>query len=330
MSNVLSCFFPTTIVLVDDNAAFLESLKEAIERTNVTCKTFTTPKQALDYINDISRTNRLDYSDLIRDGEESTSDWKSILLNINSLHREIYSLDRFMKISAVVSDYMMPDMNGVELCSNIFDKNIQRILLTGVAEDKKGIDAFNEGHITRFVKKGSDSFESDFIESVDRSIYQYFKSYTNYISKHISTVEITHLSDPIFADFFSKIYKQGNYIESYMLDAFGSYLFLDIDGKPDMLSVLTESELSRLIEIGISSEEIDSDVLKKLQSRKYMIVSHNRLGALPPIAEWAKYLHPVDRIDGYQTYYFAMSAAKLDLDFDKIVSFNSFKKSAFI
>lgn len=327
MNNVLSCFFPTTVVLVDDDVSFLTCLSDALSGVDITCKTFSDPEKALDFINDVSSTNRLDYSDLIRDGEESTSDWKSILLNISGMHREIYSSDRFMKISVLVSDYSLPRMNGAELCSRVSDKNIQRVLLTGVVDDRKAIEAFNNGYITRFIKKDSDNFTAMFADTVKRSIYQYFKPYTNYISKHISTIEATHLMDPIFADFFFKLYRQNDYIEDYMLDECGSYLFLDEDGNASMLSVVTENEICRLIEIGIQSEDIETDVLNKLQSRKYMLVSHNRMGTLPPISEWSRYLCPAEKLDGYQTYYYAISAAKPDLDYNKIVSFKAFKRS---
>jgi CheY-like chemotaxis protein len=323
---MLSCFFPTTVVLVDDNVAFINSLKIFLEANNIVCKTFTRPLEALNYINDIGKMNKLDYSDLIRDGEESTSDWKSILLNINDLHREIYSTNRFLKISAVVSDYMMGELNGIELCSNIYDKDIQRILLTGVAEDKSAIEAFNSGYITRFIKKGSDDFEETVIDSVKKSVHRYFSIYTDYISKHLSIVDGSHLNDPVFANFFSKVYESDDYIEYYMLDAFGSYLFLKSDGQAKMLCVLTESEISRIVEIGLESDEIGEDVLSKLQSRKYMLVSHSRVGLLPPISEWGKYICPAERINGYQTYYFSMSDT-IDIDAADIKSFDLFKRS---
>lgn len=328
MHNVLSCLFPTTVVIVDDSPSFLDSMKEALSQSNVICKTFVNPIKALDYTNDVSKYNTLDYSNLIRDGEESTSDWKSILLNVNGLHREVYSFDRFTKISAVISDYMMPEINGVDFCSNILDKNIQRILLTGVAEEKKVIEAFNNGYIQRFVRKGSDDFVSDVLENVNRSVIQYFRTYTDYISKHVSVGESTHLNDPIFANFFSKIFLSDDFVEYYMLDVFGSYILLKSDGSVKMLNVLTESEISRIIDTGVESEEIDPDVLQKLQSRKYMIVSHSRIGLLPPVSEWEKYLYPVEHIEGYQTYYFTMSdAIAPDLDINEIKSFDAFKKS---
>ncbi|MDR0678398.1 MAG: hypothetical protein LBF44_02575 [Holosporaceae bacterium] len=327
MNNVLSCFFPTTVVLVDDSASFLDSLMEVISIPNVTFKKFNKPSEALKYINDVSGVNRLDCSDLAIGGEEGTSDWKSILLNINCLHREIYSFDRFSRISTIVVDYSMPEMNGIELCSGINDKSIQKVLLTGVADEKIAIEAFNGGHINRFVKKGVDSFETETVENINKSIYQYFKTHTDDISRHLSVYDKTHLKDPIFANFFFNTCLSRTYVEYYMLDTLGGYLFLNSKGQPSLLSVLTEYEISRIVDIGIESGEASCDVLDGLKSREYMLVSHNRAGQLPPMTEWGNYLRPARRLDGYQTYYFSFAGAEsLDLDFNNIKSFDQFQK----
>ncbi|MDR2781842.1 MAG: response regulator [Holosporaceae bacterium] len=327
MTNVLSCFFPTTVVLVDDSSAFLESLKDCLDIKYVTFKTFSNPMEAVEYVNEVSSTNRLDYTDLIRDGEDSLSDWKSILLNVNCLHREIYNPNRFSRISTIVVDYLMPGMDGIDLCSRIDDRNIQRILLTGVADEKVAIDAFNEGRINRFVKKGSVSFENEVTDSISKSMNQYFCLHTDDISKHLSVLDRGHLSDPIFADFFFSKCFRGDMIEYYMLDTLGSYLFMNEVGKMSMLSVLTEHELCRMTEIAIESEEISEEVLTKLQSRKYILVSHERTGLLPPVSQWSQYLREAHRLDGYQTYYFAISDEKsLDVDFNDIQTFRNFKR----
>ncbi|MDR3180128.1 MAG: response regulator [Holosporaceae bacterium] len=327
MMNVFSCFFPTTIVLVDDSSVFLESLKDCLDVKYVTFKSFSNPVEAVDYVNEVTSTNRLDYTDLVRDGEDSLSDWKSILLNINYLHREIYNPYRFSRISTIIVDYLMPGMDGIDLCSRIDDKSIQRILLTGVADEKIAIDAFNEGKINRFVKKGTFSFENEVTDSIYKSVNQYFRIHTEDISKHLSVLDRGHLSDPIFADFFFSKCFCGDMIEYYMLDTFGSYLIMNEVGKMSMLSILTEHELCRLIEIGIESEEISGEVLNKLQSRKYILVSHERTGLLPPVLQWSKYLREAHRLDGYQTYYFAISNEQsLDVDFNDVQTFYNFKR----
>lgn len=57
--------------------------------------------------------------------------------------------------AAVISDYRMPLMNGIELLSRMIqmDKNVQRIMLTGHADLQMAIDAVNQGRITAFLTK---------------------------------------------------------------------------------------------------------------------------------------------------------------------------------
>jgi FixJ family two-component response regulator len=327
MSNIFSCFFPTTVVIVDDDVSLLETLKKVLEHGNITCETFSDSKAALDFINDRNRTNSLDYSNLIANGEENTSAWRSLLLNIGNLHREIYSYDRFSKISAVIADYCMPGLNGVELFSNIVDKNVQKLLLTGVVDEKYGIDAFNNGYITGFVKKISKNFEENILNGVHRAIHQYFRIFSEHISSNVLHDDINHLDDPIFSSLVSEFFSSDDFCEYYMLDTFGSYMFLKPNGNVKLLNVLTENEANKVIEIGIESGEIDSEVLKKLQSREYIVVSYNSSGSLPPISEWHKYLQKTKKVNGRQTYYFPLSLSDFDNidNRDAIKTFDSFK-----
>jgi hypothetical protein len=110
-----------------------------------------------------------------------------------------------------------------------------------------------------------------------------------------------------------------------MLDTFGSYLFLNADGHPSLLSILTEHEVNRIVEIGIESGEVPSDIIEVLKTREYMLVSHSCSGQLPPVSEWENYLKPARRLDGYQTYYFSFAGVEaLDLDQSKIKTFSEF------
>ncbi|MDR2766350.1 MAG: hypothetical protein LBB63_02705 [Holosporaceae bacterium] len=327
MTNVLSCFFPTTVVLVDDDLMFLDSLLESMKMDNVVFRKFSNPYDALEFINGTCSVNRLDCTDLIRSGEEeSTSSWKSTLLNINWLHQKIYSTERFRCISTIIADYSMSDMNGVELCAAVEDKNIQKNLLTGVADEKNAIDAFNVGHIDRFIKKGIEDLGKQVIDGIKKSMYQYFSIFTECLSHHIAANDRTRFKDPVFASFFSNICMSKNYVEYYMLDSFGSYLFMNAKGQTSLLSVLTESEIERIIDIGIESGEIAADVLELLRTREYMLVYHSRDGSLPPIAEWSMYVRPARKLEGYQTYYFSLTDSKpLDIDFNRIKGFEAFQ-----
>ena len=328
MNSILSCCFPTTVVTIDDNVNFLESLSDILSSRNVIVKSFSDPIEGLEFINENAANNPLAFSDLTTSGDETTSDWQSILLNVNKVHEQIYDENRFSKISAVIVDYSMPGIDGIELCSRILDPNIQKVLLTGVADEKVAINAFNDGYINRYIRKSSSNIVTDVIQSINRSVHQYFSIYTSDLMKHLPTKDINNLRDPIFANFFYGTCLNRDYIEYYMLDTFGSYMFLKENGEASFLSMMPESEIDRIIEIGVDSEEISDEVLVGLRSHEYMLVLHNRTGTLPPISDWDKYMRPARRLEGYQTYYFSFADSDmLDLDFERIKSFNAYKKN---
>lgn len=307
MTSLLSCYFPTTVVIIDDDESFVEIVKGLISNEIITIKAFTNPIEALEYVNDSSAANHLDFSKFTREGEDDTADWHTIMLNVNELHNEIYSFDRFSQVSTIIADYSMPELNGIKLCSKIVDPNVQKILLTGIGDGKIAIDAFNNGYINQFVRKDYSNFVEEIKECLRKSLYRYFKKYTDYIAHYLTIHGNNFLNDPAFVSFFRSRCLTPQYIEYYMLDCFGSYLLLENNGKTIFLSVLTEDEMQKIVEIGIDSDEIDPMVLENLQSREYMLVHYNEAGLLPPVKDWGRYLSPARKLTGYQTYYFSVS-----------------------
>lgn len=64
-------------------------------------------------------------------------------------------LGRHPEIGLVVSDYRMPEMNGIELVREIFRlrPNVHRIILSGYADLDTVLDAVNSGHVHKFIPK---------------------------------------------------------------------------------------------------------------------------------------------------------------------------------
>lgn len=327
MASLLSCYFPTTVVIIDDDENFVETVRNLIQTDLVRVETFTDPRKALDYINNESAVNSLNYSRLTREGEDDTSDWHTVMLNINELHSEIYSFDRFRHISTVLVDYCMPEINGVQFCAEIVDPNIQKILLTGYGDGKIAIEAFNNGYINQFVKKDYSDFTEETQGCLQKSLYRYFKGYTDYVSHYLAIQGNDFLKDPVFVNFFNSTCLSKQYIEYYMLDRFGSYLLLEKSGRAVLLSVLSEEEMQRIVEVGMDSGEAEERVLSLLQSREYMLVSHNKEGMLPPIKNWENYLQPARKLMGQKTYYFSVANSDfLDIDFSKVKTYADFCK----
>ncbi len=60
-----------------------------------------------------------------------------------------------MDVDMVISDFVMPGMNGIELLSALRDKkpSVPRVLLTGYADKQSAIDAINHARLFQYIEK---------------------------------------------------------------------------------------------------------------------------------------------------------------------------------
>jgi two-component system NtrC family sensor kinase len=89
-------------------------------------------------------------------------------------------------IHLILSDYRMPEMNGVEFLSRVKEKFpiITRVVLSGFADTVSIVEAINEGHIYKFLPKPWD----------DRELLQTIKQG---LDMHDLIVENTALTDEL-------------------------------------------------------------------------------------------------------------------------------------
>lgn len=68
---------------------------------------------------------------------------------------EAIALAGEQKVDIVVSDYMMPEMNGVDVLARIRDlhPHVTRIMMTGQADRDATLRAIHEGNIHRYIEK---------------------------------------------------------------------------------------------------------------------------------------------------------------------------------
>lgn len=320
MTTVFDCFFPTTVILVEDNTSFLETLSQLLCVNGVLFKRFSNPKEALSYINSTSDKYRLDINKLLAEPHNAS-------INIYDLHKEAYSFDRFQYISAVITDYRMPEMDGLQLCSEIKDENISRVLLTGVAGDMITSRAFNDGLINFFLPKNVDNMQTNVLDCIRKAINQYFGKYTASVGRYLPQNGQKYLRDPVFANLFHNLCLSRGVSEYYLLNSDGSYLLLKDNGSASVLSVITESKMEKLANIAKIDKSVPSYIYDGIASRGYMLVSHDNNGQLPPTSHWGDYLYPARKISGYETYYFSVQEGnEIRLPVDRIKSFAAFKE----
>ena len=150
MTNItLSPYFhPTTVCFVDDNESFLNSLDLELP-TDWAYRTFVDPVEALAFLNETPP--RVPLAERCFSADEGNH--SVIHVDLNLIEQEINYCERFRRISVVIVDYSMPSINGLDFCAQLIDPHIRKVMLTGVADEKIAVQAFNAGLIHRFIPK---------------------------------------------------------------------------------------------------------------------------------------------------------------------------------
>lgn len=313
------CYFPTTLVFVDDNQSFLNSLQLKFSN-NFKIKVFNNPSQAVHFL-------KTEYHfDPITQRIIQSPDWieepGQQKINIPVISKEIYNKLRFNQIAILVIDYAMPAMTGIDVCQQLQKLPIRKILLTGDTDEKLAITAFNEKIIDQFIRKDQPNFVGHLEEAINKLQLEYFQSLSETIIHSLTT---NALEDPTLIKFVNNIIKEKNIVEFYLLDISGSFLLLTADGKPYWLAVKHEQDMLLDCETADSHDAPES-IQSPLQQREKLVFFFSPDDFNTPPAEWQPYMHPAQKLMGNQTYYVSLieEPCVYKLEKDKILPFAKF------
>lgn len=307
---ISACYYPTRIILIDDNEPFLQNIETQLNIENITCSSFNTPSDFVKYFNEEYNIHPFSKTSFLW-LEENDFDHRTIDINIREIYKTLFNNERFGEISIAISDYAMPDMNGLELFANLKeDYPLKRILLTAEADEKLAVQAFNDGLIDAFIRKDMQDFSKTLITTIYNLQSKYFNNLSHFIMTCLTQdpSNTSCLNDSIFVSFFEALSKK--YTEYYLLDEFGSYLLMDFEGKPTWLAVKTEEEAESNYEIAKDFSEtasVSPDLLETLRNRDKIIFlppDINQNTILP--SQWPKHAYPAKKIKGKKTYYYAL------------------------
>lgn len=321
------CFHPTRVIVIDDSDEFLTNLNRSLTKDFASYHYFTAPQKALQYLNEEYHPNPFTNRYIENVDEE---DWEHRRLDVNIFHThyEVYRPERFEEISTIVVDHSMPGMTGLELCQQVRHPNIQKILLTGVADEHIAIQAFNEGIINHYIRKQDLNMVEQLNQAIAASQWRYFNKLSEVVVQAVAASDIKDhaLLDPNFHTFFKKAMEQNKFTEAYLCESMGSYLFLNEEAKHHGLVVNREDQLDIWVNSG-ETLNVDPGLLKELKERKKMMCYHNRHGVLEPAPkDWGKHAHLAQSLQGKQgTYYYVMAPQIFDVDTARILPFEDYR-----
>jgi CheY-like chemotaxis protein len=143
---------PYSMAYVDDDRDFLELLAMALPGT-WNGHYFSRTQGFIDFVRQSTLLSQRDFALLNKVFQAGNSIENPIL---NTLHYWRQNPQRWSICDLGVLDFSMPKMSGLEVLKELPSWQGLRVLLTGVADEKIAVLAFNQGLIHQFLPKQSD------------------------------------------------------------------------------------------------------------------------------------------------------------------------------
>lgn len=300
-------YFKPTICWIDDDQLFLDAVSISFQE-KYNHLSFTNPCKALQFLQSYQSplANLIFKHEFSESDVFGTNDRYPVDINIPSIKNIVNLTNRRNEIAVLVIDYNMPEINGLDVCKQLRELPIKKILLTGGAAQHDVIEAFNLGIIDRFIMKDHNSSEklTDYINSLT---HQFFHQKTADIISHIETSRPSLLSDSVFINLFYHWCQSHNITEFYLINKQGSFLLKDNDNHLFYFVVMSERDKNEFLKFNDELFESESSLLKQV-SKGEMIpffgVSKESWQVAPD--EWHHCFYPAQIVTGREAYYWTV------------------------
>jgi CheY-like chemotaxis protein len=310
MGNQLSVYHhPTLTVLIDDSQSFLDSLVFQLNPL-LAHKIFNDAQVAINWLNHAhlrAKKNenepiRVDYSERGEPFEQCNAS-----IDVDRIYHVAMDRRRFETPSVLVIDYAMPQMNGVEFCRAIQTLPCKKILLTGQADEKIAINAFNRKLIDCFIKKN----DSDTVNHLDAEIAKlqrgFFNARTNTLKDLLSRHSYEFLIDPAVEALAETLLSRYRFVEYYLFPNPAGLLFLDMRGRTTLMVIETKASLLSHFEVA-QDQGAPPELLSALRELRLLPFFSDTGGMYRDGVghDWLSYCLPTNICRGRQDYYWAL------------------------
>ena len=226
-------------------------------------------------------------------------------VDIPKIRTRLQDKHRFKTPTIIIVDHDMPEMSGLEFCQKLNDYPIKKIMLTGAADHKLAVQAFNDGIIHKFIAKD----DPNVFEVIDQAVFalqqDYFSELSAQITKNITTTTFSFLSNKAFQDFFADFIKKNHIIEFYLIDPIGSFLLVNHKGERLRLVVQSDQEIENYCQTA-EDHNAPEAILQALTSKEKLLCLFSEEDFNQPIEKWADYLYSTQKIAGIGSGYYAV------------------------
>ncbi|WNV04497.1 response regulator [Candidatus Methylospira mobilis] len=322
---ILPFYFPTTVIFVDDSTDFLVNLSLQLS-PELAFQLYDSSESALLALRGANNmTTPLErFFSCFHAGEDIPLSHHVIEINLDKIHREVYNEFRFEQVSVVVVDYDMPNINGIDFCRSIPDTAIKKVLLTGKADEKIAVMAFNEGIIDRFILKQDKAVINVLNKTIRELQRDYFNGIERMLADALAVGSHSFLQDALFAAEFQKICSELRIVEFYLSSNPDGILMLNSAGVESLLLVIDDSTLISHYEIAYDQGAPD-ELLTALKSNQLVPYFWKTQGNYTPSCHnWRDFLYPATEFKGKQWYYYSIVKNPPGYKTDTVLSYNEF------
>ena len=313
-------FHPVKVVFLDDNRAFLDALELEFS-AQINMLTFTSPNEALRALDNSGQNITSSTFKLINNVNADTTTDRVIGFEINKLLNIIYDKARFNHAPVLVVDYEMPDINGIEFCQKLKNRDIFKIMLTAEADKDTAIKAFNNGVIDKFILKTSENLFQELMLAVSEITQRYFKEMSRTMMNGYRG-SVSLFDDELYQKLFNQVLLKTEAVEYYMVDNSGSFLFLDKYANPTWLIVRNNKELDEQLEL-LQGYDVPDQILESVAKKEKILFLLSEKEYKKPIGEWVKHMFDSKKLDNY--YYNIVSGQLTDsIDWGRVVSYSAY------
>jgi len=288
-NNIPLMYFLTSVIMVDDNRSFLDNFGMELNYPGV-LESYTSPREAIESI--LSKNNIFnslkDYLIEI-ESNEFDNDCELHSINYDSIIKKLFDEKRFYEPSVIIVDYSMPEMNGVEFCRRIKKHPSLKLMLTGEADYKLAVEAFNEGIIDQFIMKDVNTSKIEVVDAVKNLSMEYFKRFSSQVLRDEKSILKSDQYKKIFNDWIN----EKNIIEYYSISNTGSNLGMDSKGNMRWLISCLSSDITHYIDVGVAQGASES-LLNLLSSKKIQLALFTEVQKKEPVSSWVDYMVNID------------------------------------
>lgn len=308
---MLPYYHPSSIVIIDDDALFLETIKFSLSDA-FPCETFADPKHAIQVLHQRQSTIRTLSHFVVP--IESAPDLHAIEPGDQFVHLRTSGIAglvtdpaRFSQVSVVVVDYDMPGINGIQLCRQLADLPVRKILLTGKATIDTAVRAFNERIIDGYIAKQDATLATRLKTEIRALQTTYFKRIAEPLQSILGLDATRFITDPAIDDLFAAECQAHNIVEHYIMAEPPGILMASSRGDPFVMIIHSEQDMAAQVEI-LAAQQAPDDLIRALAARAVVPVFPTPSGLYVQSLEttWRKHVWPVRTLRGREQWYYAL------------------------